>query len=56
MHEGRRKSDTLPGVGCEDCRSRCEACEGRVVLPFRLPGSAGISEGFMPDRVWSLLE
>jgi hypothetical protein len=51
MHEceqDRRKSDTLPGAGCEEYCINCEVSEATALLPSRLPGSAGISKGFTP--------
>jgi hypothetical protein len=51
MHEceqDRRKSDTLPGAGCEEYCISCEVSEATALLPSHLPGSAGISKGFTP--------
>lgn len=46
MHEceqGRRKPDTLPGAGCEDCcRSWYGLYERNIDLPFRIPGSGRV--------------
>jgi len=63
MHEceqGRRKPDTLPGAGREDCcRSWYGLYERNIDLPFRIPGSGrvgSISECLMSGVCLSMLE